>query len=162
MIASDAKTATVLLLLDLSTAFDTIDKKKLMGILSSEIKIGGNALKWFHSYLFGRTQRVRIGNALSDEIILEFGIPQGSVLGPILFNIYIRSLYANVEELGFNIKGFADDHQVYASFTPEFQYSMLSRNLNNVMNIVDWMNKFFLKQLEVESGKKSNHSFWLS
>ena len=69
----------------------------------------------------------------------------------LFYLIYIRSLYANVEELGFDTKGFADVHQVYASFTPEFQYSMLSRNLNNVMNIVDWMNKFFLKQLEVES-----------
>ena len=146
LIASDAKTATVLLLLDLSAAFDTIDKGKLMQILHSEIKIGGNALKWFYSYLFGRTQKVRIGNELSEEVILEFGVPQGSVLGPILFNIYICSLYSHVESLGFSIKGFADDHQVYASFTPEFQYNMLTANLRNIIsNIYKWMNTYFLK-----------------
>ena len=146
LIASDAKTATVLLLLDLSAAFDTIDKKKLMQILHSEIKIGGKALQWFHSYLFGRTQKVRIGNEFSEVVILEFGVPQGSVLGPILFNIYIRSLYSHVERLGFSIKSYADDHQVYASFTPEFQYNMLTTNLNNIISsIYKWMNAFFLK-----------------
>ena len=146
LIASDAKTATVLLLLDLSSAFDTIDKQKLINILQYEIKINGNALKWFHSYLFGRTQRVKIGNELSDEIIIVFGIPQGSVLGPVLFNIYIRSLYTRVENIGFRIKGFADDHQIYASFTPEFQYEMLKGGLNTAMNnILTWMHQFYLK-----------------
>ena len=146
LIASDAKSATVLLLLDLSSAFDTIDKQKLMSILATEINIGGTALKWFEAYLYGRTQRVRIRNEYSDEIIIEFGVPQGSVLGPVLFNIYIRSVYRHVENLGFSIKGFADDHQIYATFTPEFQYNMLNGRLNNVMdNIFAWMNNFYLK-----------------
>ena len=146
LIASDSKTATVLLLLDLSSAFDTVDKMKLLRILSKEIKIRGNALKWFTSYLFGRTQRVKVGNDCSDEIIIEFGVPQGSVLGPVLFNIYIRSLYAEVEDMGFNIKGFADDHQIYTSFTPDFQYNVLKTRLNEVINsITDWMNRFLLK-----------------
>ena len=146
LIASDSKTATVLILLDLSAAFDTIDKHKLLQILFSEIKIAGNALKWFRSYLFGRSQRVKVRNELSEEVILEFGVPQGSVLGPVLFNIYIRSLYSHVERLGFSIKGFADDHQVYTSFTPEFQFNMLAANLNDILNSISWwMNQFFLK-----------------
>ena len=91
LIASDSKTATVLLLLDLSAAFDTVDKTKLMKILSEEIKIGGNALKWFQSYLFGRTQRVKVGNDFSDEIIIEFGGPRGLSLA-LFYLIFIYAL----------------------------------------------------------------------
>ena len=146
LIASDAKSATVLLLLDLSSAFDTVDKVKLINILSEEIKITGNALNWFKSYLFGRTQKVKIGDNFSDSVIIEFGVPQGSVLGPVLFNIYLRSLYGHIEHLGFSIKGFADDHQLYASFTPDFQLTVLSDHINKVLSaVMQWMKNLFLK-----------------
>ena len=120
LIASDKKTATVLLLLDLSAAFDTVDIDRLIHILFTEIGIRGTALKWFCSFLRQRTMRVKVNGAYSEVFVLEFGVPQGSVLGPILFNIYIRSIYKHIQSTGFSIKGFADDHQLYVSFSPEF------------------------------------------
>ena len=146
LIASDRKTATVLLLLDLSAAFDTVDVNVLLSILQREIGISGKALQWFRSFLTGRTMCVKINNSFSDTFILEFGIPQGSVLGPVLFNLYVRSVYKYVEGFGFEIKGFADDHQVYASFSPNYQYHYLGQKINDVLNtMTKWMNSFFLK-----------------
>ena len=146
LIASDQKTATVLLLLDLSAAFDTVDVKVLINILFEEIGIRGSALQWFKAFLMNRSMRVKINNSFSEIFVLEFGIPQGSVLGPVLFNIYIRSIYKHVENCGFNIKGFADDHQLYVSFSPSFQYHYLGEKINEILNLVTkWTNTYFLK-----------------
>ena len=147
LIASDKNTATVLLLLDLSAAFDTVNIDKLVSILFSEIGIRGTALSWFKSYLYGRTQRVKVGNAYSDEWIIEFGVPQGSVLGPILFNIYIRSFYQFVRRnSNFDVQGYADDHQLYSSFSIDNQYFMLGNNiLDTLRTVKKWMNAFHLK-----------------
>ena len=146
LIASDKDTASVLLLLDLSAAFDTVDVDKLLNILFKEIGVRGQALKWFKSFLKGRTQRVKIGNSLSKEIVIEFGVPQGSVLGPILFNIYIRSFYRYVENNSiFKVQGFADDHQLYTSFSLSNQVYMLSANITEMLTKVKlWMDAFFL------------------
>ena len=91
--AFDKNLPSVVILLDLSAAFDTVDHEKLLKILETEIGIRGTALKWFRSFLTNRTQKIKIGDTYSDVIDLLFGVPQGSVLGPILFKIYIRILF---------------------------------------------------------------------
>ena len=90
--------------------------------------------------------RVKVNGAFSEVIELEYGVPQGSVLGPLLFNIYIRSIYRHIQSTGFKIKGFADDHQLYVSFSPEFQHACLGDKIRSVMDQIDnWMNCYFLK-----------------
>ena len=84
--------ATALILLDLSAAFDTIDHDLLLARLSTSYGIGGKALNWFESYLSPRSQRIKVGDALSEKQSLEFGVPQGSVLGPLLFTLYTTEL----------------------------------------------------------------------
>ena len=73
---------SILVLLDLSAAFDTVDQSKLLSILREEIGVDGVALHWFESFLCGRTQKVQIGDETSDELTLNYDVPQGSVLGP--------------------------------------------------------------------------------
>ena len=85
----DRNMPSVVVLLDLSAAFDTVDHDKLLAILEKDIGITGTALKWFESFLKGRTQRVKINDSYSDVMELLFGLAQGSVLGPPLFKIYI-------------------------------------------------------------------------
>ena len=146
LIASDQNTATVVMLLDLSAAFDTVDHNKLLQILEQEIGIKGTALKWFRSFISGRCQKVKINEFESHEIIIKFGVPQGSVLGPILFNIYIRSLYSTVTSKRFKIHGFADDHQVYKSFKPDSEYQVLCFDLPKCFQDIEtWMTRHYLQ-----------------
>ena len=146
LIATDEKKATVVMLLDLSAAFDTVDHDKLLNILRREIGVCGVALQWFTSYLKGRCQRVKIGTFESADITIRFGVPQGSVLGPILFNIYIRSLYSTVKSTKFNIHGFADDHQVYRSFNSDMEYQTMTIDLPKCFAEIDyWMKDHYLQ-----------------
>ena len=92
-LACDKKTPTLVMFLDLSAAFDTVDQDRLLQILHDDIGIRGVALKWFESYLRKRTQKVKIGDQYSDEIELDFGVTQGSILGPKLFNIYTYNIF---------------------------------------------------------------------
>ena len=151
LVSFDTKSATVLIMLDLSAAFDTVSHKKLLYILNHEIKIAGTALKWFGSFLQGRTQKTRLGSVISETIVLLFGVPQGSVLGPVLFNIYIRSLYSAVKRTGFSIQGYADDQQIYQSFKSCDQVNTLCTKVVNCFKTVqEWMLDF---HLQLNAGK---------
>ena len=89
--AMDKQKISALILLDLSKAFDSINHDKLLHKLSS---VGSSAavVNWFKSYLTGHVQRVRIGSTLSDPLLITHGVPQGAILSPLLFCIYLNDL----------------------------------------------------------------------
>ena len=146
LIASDENKATVVMLLDLSAAVDTVHHPKLIKILKDKIGILGTALKWFNSFICGRCQKVKIQDHESEEIIIKSGVPQGSVLGPVLFNIYITSIYLTIKDTKFIVHGFADDHQVYKSFVKEQEYQILVKELPSCFaEIENWMASYYLQ-----------------
>lgn len=85
----DSGSCAILVLLDLSAAFDTIDHSILLHRLEKVVGIQGVALQWLSSYLKDRTFSVSIGSVSSRPVPLSCGVPQGSILGPLLFTLYI-------------------------------------------------------------------------
>ena len=85
----DKNQCVLLVLLDLSAAFDTVNHSKLLRMLQHRIGLGGTALMWFESYLRERTQVVAIRYSTAPSRELQWGVPQGSVLGPIVYDLHI-------------------------------------------------------------------------
>ena len=117
MTSIDEGKCVLLVLLDLSAAFDTIDHAILLSRLAS-FGIGGIVLQWFKSYLCGRQQAVYINGVLSTYINVECGVPQGSILGPILFSLYVNPVGDIIRRYGTHFHMYADDTQLYLSFKP--------------------------------------------
>jgi hypothetical protein len=113
--AADSKSATVLVALDLSAAFDTIDHSVLIQRLNNTFGISGPALSWIKSYLSCRSCFVKIGNSFSPSTSLVDGVPQGSVLGPLLFSLFITPLAEVIKQYGLSYHQYADDTQLYVS-----------------------------------------------
>ena len=109
----DDKNVCVIALLDLSAAFDTIDHGILLNRLEKTYGITGTVLHWFESYLTGRFQSVQIGTSKSKQTPLIFGVPQGSVLGPVLFTLYVQPIVAIFKKHGLTYHIYADDKQLY-------------------------------------------------
>ena len=110
---------SLLVLLDLSAAFDTVDHTILLRRLETSFGVTGDALKWIASYLSVRSQRVIIDGVLSDRFDLSFGVPQGSCLGPLLFSTYASKLFQIIKNHLPNAHAHADDSQLYLSFKPD-------------------------------------------
>lgn len=142
----DENKATIVIFLDLSAAFDTIDPNKLLKIMESELGITGIALKWFRSFLVGRTQRVKINNEYSDSVEVPCGTPQGSVLGPPLFNTNVRSQPKVFQHCKFNTSAFADDSNGRRTFALTFQYQVIAHEVVKCLKlIVEWSYAHFMK-----------------
>jgi len=110
--AVDSSYVAALVLLDLSAAFDTVDHAILCRRLQVSYGLGGPVLEWFQSYLYGRSQHVRRGTRESFRTWLTCAVPQGSVLGQILFILYTADLIGLVERHGFCLHLYADDTQM--------------------------------------------------
>ena len=96
--------------MDLSKAFDTLDHQILLKRLNF-YGIGGPALDWFSSYLTGRQQYIELDGVSSDLLPLSTGVPQGSILGPLLFLIYMNDM-PNASE-AFKYILYADDTTLF-------------------------------------------------
>ena len=121
--------------------------------------IEGTALNWFKSYLKNRSQVVKINSTLSEKKQLRYGVPQGSILGPILFNSYIAPLSKIAEQNGIENEKFADDGQLAIAFK--------TKNLNTQQRAVTNMEKCiedircFLKKKEISyNGDKTECSLF--
>ena len=132
-LAINRRQVSALILLDLSAAFDTINHSILIQRLRSVFGISGSALSILSSYLTDRSQSVLIGKSLSSEIPLSRGVPQGSVLGPLLFSLYTTPLSHILNESQVQFHMYADDTQLYVSFSGSDSNQALS-SLSSVLD----------------------------
>ena len=114
---------------DLSAAFDTIDHQILLSHLDSVFGIQSTALQWFQSYFSDRYQSTSVNNSSSSPSQLMYGVPQGSVLGPILFVLYTTPLSDIIANHSVNHQLFADDTQLQKS-SPLSEVTNLTKELN--------------------------------
>ena len=152
--AMDNHEITCLILLNLSAAFDTVDHTILLDRLEKTFGIKGTALKWITSFLTGRTQQVAIGDlgtdlgVTSDPVTMTCGVPQDSVLGPILFTLYTVPLGRICSKHHISYHLYADDAQLYLTFKPNRNGSKEAciHGLKNCINkIRKWMCMNLLK-----------------
>ena len=157
----DGKSHVVLMLLDLSAAFDTINHKILISKLQKLYGFNGLILQWIKSYITDRSFRVSVNSKYSDSCLLEIGVPQGSILGPLLFILYTKELESIAEKYNFSIHLYADDSQIYFSFDPrtnntEGNLSILKACFSEIRQ---WMSTNFLKMNDDKTEIMELHGF---
>ena len=148
LLALDNRSSVILLLLDLSAAFDTVDHQILLSRLEKRFGFKGKVLEWFSSYLSDRTQFVKVEGQTSNCYDLKYGVPQGSVLGPMLFVLYTSSLADIIRQHGIDFHLYADDTQLYIVFksSVDGQLDLAKSKIEAcVPDIDEWMTSNMLK-----------------
>ena len=138
--AVDDNKSVILLLIDLSSTFDTVDHLILLSRLWHRFGIKDNALAWFDSYLKARKQFVQIEDCYSSQRCLAHGVPQGSVLGPLLYLLHTSPIVdiINLHSLQYHL--YADDSQIYISFKTDC-FADLAQAKSSVelcVKVIDW------------------------
>ena len=154
---------SVLALLDFSSAFDTIDHTILVHRLHTDFGFTDTVLQWFSSYLTDRTQYVSLCNHCSDFAPVHSGVPQGSVLGPMLFTMYIKPLSAIIDSHSIIHHSYADDLQLQMSAPPDRISELLHSMQSCISDVKAWATANMLKlndrktELMLVTSKRSKH-----
>ena len=151
--AMDNNDVSILTLLDLSAAFDTIDHEILLSRLQNTFGFEGTVLSWFRSYLTGRRQYVSINGKKSLATDVPYGVPQGSVLGPILFILYTQPLSHVISQHPVSHMLYADDTQLYRSSSIADINSSLQKMEHCINDARSWMlsNKLLMNDKKTEA-----------
>ena len=137
--ATDKGEVSLLALLDVSAAFDTVDHSILLDRLSISYGLSGSAFDWMQSFIVGRTQTVHYGGSISRRAQLRSGIAQGSVLGPILYILYTADVQKLVESFGFRVHLYADDTQFHDSCKSTDAAELADRAMRVIEAVGNWM-----------------------
>jgi len=144
--ALDQGHSVALILLDLSAAFDTLQHDTLLRRLQHTHGIADSALEWMHSYFGGRTQAVAINDCVSDDAVLNCGVPQGSVIGPLGYSMYTLPLGAILRKHGMQFAIYADDTQCYTVLKTNADWNDVSVKISQCYDEVhQWMSNNHLK-----------------
>ena len=133
--AIDQKEVTAAILLDLSKAFDSLNHEILLRKLA-KLGVSTDALKWFRSYLAERVQRVRIHDSVSSPLTISHGVLQGSILGPLLFTLYVNDLPTACTTC--KVNSFVDDSKMFLSFSAKDTNHNLELVKTDLLRIASW------------------------
>ena len=141
----DAGKVIALTLLDLPATFETIDHNILLSRLDDWFGVTGKALNWIKSYLTGRCQRIELGDCLPSKADLQFWVPQGSVLGPLLCTLYTTPLSSMIFEHAIPHHLYADDSHLCVSFAWGDSAATLKGLRSFLASVQSWMSTNKLK-----------------
>ena len=136
--AADAGNISLIAMLDLSAAFDCVDHDILLSHLSCNFGLDQSITSWLRAYLTGRTHRVRCSADISSTREIFCGVPQGSVLGPLLFLLYTAELLHVIEARGLLGHAYADDTQLYGSCPPAKAAALRANVLGCIEDVTAW------------------------
>ena len=139
LLAADGRKVTLLGLLDMSAAFDCVDHVILLQRLRLRFGLTDDVINWICSFLIGRSQQVVYNGITSSTQPVFFGVPQGSVLGPILYVLYTAELEGIVERHGMKLHQYADDCQIYVSVSVADASVAASRLSACIVDVNRWM-----------------------
>ena len=116
LMSMDSQRIMPMVCIDLSAAFYTVDIEVMLAVLEKLYGVQGRVLSWCKSYLTKRQARVKTKCKLSEKSNINFSVPQGSVPGPNLFNLYVSTLSHEIRDLPLQISGYADDYGACNTF----------------------------------------------